>query len=162
MRDYRVPKKQGGFNLQKLYTDILKSPKQERWLVERLMDKAIIASYRALYIVPGRFPLTDDLISKACLRYLIPDWDDGVPCVCANPEVPLTDKTKASVFRKDEEDFYFNKDLFKYFTTDAFEYRLSGNGRHLYIAYKGELIAVLFGINVSKQRRKRIERTNKH
>ena len=119
------------------------------------MDKAIIASYRALYIVPGRFPLTDDLISKACLRYLIPDWDDGVPCEDTNSEVTLTgltDKKVAKVFRKGNEDFYFDKNLFKYFTTDTFEYRMSENDRHLCVACKGELIAMILGIRVPKSK----------
>lgn len=152
MIDYRVAKKQGGFNLQKLYTDILKSPKQERWWVEKCEDMVLITNARALYVVPGSYPLAHNFIDHAHLMSLLPEWDSGVPCVCANPEAPLTDKTTASVFRKDEEDSYFNKDLFKYFTSDAFEYRLSENGRHLYVAYKGKLIAVLFGIVVPKSR----------
>lgn len=152
MRDYRVAKKQGGFNLQKLYTDILKSPKQDRWLVEKCEDMVLITNARALYVVHGSYPLAHNFIDHVNLVTLLPEWDSGVPCVCANPEVPLTYNTTASVFRKDEEDFYFDKDLFKYFTTDAFEYRLSENGRYLYVAYKGELIAVLFGIRVPKSR----------
>ena len=152
MIDYRVAKKQGGFNLQKLYTDILKSPKRERWCVEKCEDKVLIINARALYVVHGSYPLAHNFIEHENLMSLLPEWDSGVPCVCANPEVPLTYNTTASVFRKDEEDFYFDKDLFKYFTTDAFEYRLSKNGRHLYVAYKGELIAVLFGIRVPKSR----------
>ena len=152
MIDYRVAKKQGGFNLQKLYTDILKSPKQERWWVEKCEDKVLITNARALYVIPGSYPLAHNFIDHVNLMTLLPEWDSGVPCVCANLEVPLTDKITANVFRKDEEDFYFNKDTFKYFTTDAFEYRLSENGRHLYVAYKGELIAVLFGIVVPKSR----------
>lgn len=152
MIDYRVAKKQGGFNLQKLYTDILKSPKRERWCVEKCEDMVLITNARALYVVPGSYPLAHNFIDHVNLMTLLPEWDSGVPCVCANPEVPLTYNTTASVFRKDEEDFYFDKDLFKYFTTDAFEYRLSENGRHLYVAYKGELIAVLFGIVVPKSR----------
>ena len=152
MRDYRVAKKQGGFNLQKLYTDILKSPKQDRWLVEKCEDMVLITNARALYVVHGNYPLAHNFIEHENLMSLLPEWDSGVPCVCANPEVPLTYNTTASVFRKDEEDFYFDKDLFKYFTTDAFEYRLSENGRYLYVAYKGELIAVLFGIRVPKSR----------
>lgn len=152
MIDYRVAKKQGGFNLQKLYTDILKSPKQERWWVEKCEDMVLITNARALYVVPGSYPLAHNFIDHVNLVTLLPEWDSGVPCVCANPEVPLTYNTTASVFRKDEEDFYFDKDLFKYFTTDAFEYRLSENGRYLYVAYKGELIAVLFGIRVPKSR----------
>ena len=31
MRDYRVPKAIGGFNPQKLYTEILKSESTDRW-----------------------------------------------------------------------------------------------------------------------------------
>ena len=34
MRDYRVPKNIGGFNPQKLYTEILKSESTERWCRE--------------------------------------------------------------------------------------------------------------------------------
>ena len=49
-----------------------------------------------------------------------------------------------------EEDFYFDKDLFKYFTEDTFEYRMPEIGRKLYVVYKGELIATLFGFIVSK------------
>lgn len=152
MIGYRVAKKQGGFDLQKLYTDILKSPKQDCWYVEECEDKVLITNGRALYIVPGRYPLAYNFIAHVNLMSFLPEWDSGVPCVCTNLEVPLTDKITANVFRKDEEDFYFNKDTFKYFTTDAFEYRLSKSGRHLYVAYKGELIAVLFGINASKSR----------
>ena len=65
-------------------------------------------------------------------------------------EMALSNKTVAKVFRKGEEDFYFNKDFFKYFTDDTFEYRMSDRGKSLYVAYKGELIAMILGINVSK------------
>lgn len=150
MRDYRVPKAVGGFNPQKLYTEILKSESTERWCREDYGVMTLISNYIALYIVPGRFPLADGLIAGANLRALIPNWADGVPCVDTKSEMKLSDKTVAKVFRKGEEDFYFNKDLFKYFTDDTFEYRMSDRGKSLYIAYKGELIAMILGINVSK------------
>lgn len=56
MRDYRVPKNIGGFNPQKLYTEILKSDTEERWYMQKLEDKTLISNYGALYIVPGKFP----------------------------------------------------------------------------------------------------------
>lgn len=66
-------------------------------------------------------------------------------------EMALSNKTVAKVFRINEEDFYFNKMYFKYFTDDTFEYRMSGNrSKSLYVAYKGELIALILGINISK------------
>ena len=151
MRDYRVPKAVGGFNPQKLYTEILKSDSEDRWYMQKYKDKTLISNYKALYIVPGRFPLADDFIEKSeVLTTLIPEWEDGVPCVDTKSEVTLANKTVAKVFRKGEEDFYFNKDLFKYFTDGTFDYRMSDNGQSLYIAYKGELIAVIWGIRISK------------
>lgn len=150
MIDYRVAKKQGGFNLQKLYTDILKSKSTDRWYVQGHGDKVLISNCKALYLVPGRFPLESDFIEKTYLKDLVPDWGKGVPCVYSNLEVPLTDKISAKVFRKDDEDFYFNRDFFKYFTGDDFDYRLSKDGRALYVAYKGDLIAMILRIKVSK------------
>lgn len=150
MRDYRVPKNIGGFNPQKLYTEILKSESTDRWCRDDYGVMTLISNYIALYIVPGRFPLADGLIAGANLRDLIPKWEDGVPCEDTRSEMALTDKTVAKVFRKDEKDFYFNKDLFKYFANDTFEYRMSEKGKSLYVAYKGELIAMILGINVSK------------
>lgn len=93
-------------------------------------DKVLISDYKALYIVPGRFPLASDFIeASSVLRDLVPDWDNGVPCEDTRSEVTLSNlyssKTVVKVFRKDEKDFYFNKELFKYFTTDTFEYRMS-------------------------------------
>lgn len=150
MRDYRVPKAVGGFNPQKLYTEILKSESTDSWCMEKYEDSVLIADYRSLYIVPGIFPLAGDLIPEKNLKQLVPDWDKGVPCVDTKLEMALTDKTVVKVFRKDEKDFYFNKDLFKYFTDDTFEYRMSERGNSLYVAYKGKLIAMILGINVSK------------
>lgn len=150
MRDYRVPKAVGGFNPQKLYTEILKSESTDSWCMEKYEDSVLIADYRSLYIVPGIFPLAGDLIPEKNLNQLVPDWDKGVSCVDTKLEMALTDKTVVKVFRKDEKDFYFNKDLFKYFTDDTFEYRMSERGNSLYVAYKGKLIAMILGINVSK------------
>lgn len=155
MRDYRVPKAVGGFNPQKLYTEILKSDSEDRWYMQKLelTDKFLISDYKALYIVPGRYPLTYGFIEESdALKDLVPDWDKGVPCVDTRSEVTLTDKKVAKVFRKNEEDFYFDKNLFKYFTDDAFEYRMSEEGRALYVAYKGELIAMILGIRVPKSK----------
>lgn len=150
MRDYRVPKAIGGFNPQKLYTEILKSDSEDRWYMQKHNDKTLITNYGALYIVPGKYPLADGLIAGANLRALIPDWDNGEPCEDTRSEVTLANKTVAKVFRKGEKDFYFNKKLFKYFTDDTFEYRMPERGNSLYVAYKGKLIAMILGINVSK------------
>lgn len=150
MRDYRVPKNIGGFNPQKLYTEILKSESADRWCREDYGVMTLISNYIALYIVPGKYPLADGLIAGANLRALIPDWDNGEPCEDTRSEVTLANKTVAKVFRKGEKDFYFDKKLFKYFTDDTFEYRMSDSGKSLYVAYKGELIAMILGINVSK------------
>jgi|GEM_PF-766616 len=153
MRDYRVPKAIGGFNPQKLYTEILKSESTDRWYMKEQGDKVLISNYKALYIVPGKFPLADGFIAESdALKDLVPEWDKGVPCEDTKSEVTLTDKTVAKVFRKDDKDFYFNKNLFKYFTDDAFEYRMSEEGRALYVAYKGELIAMVLGIRVPKSK----------
>lgn len=153
MRDYKVPKAAGGFNPQKLYTEILKSTYLDSWYMAKYGVMTLISDYKALYIVPGRFPLADDFISESdALKDLVPDWDKGVPCVDTRSEVTLTDKKVAKVFRKNEEDFYFDKNLFKYFTDDAFEYRMSEEGRALYVAYKGELIAMILGIRVPKSK----------
>lgn len=151
MRDYRVPKNIGGFNPQKLYTEILKSESTDRWYMQMHKDKTLITNYGALYIVPGKFPLAEGFIEEyATVKNLIPNWDNGVPCVDTKSETALTDKTVVKVFRKDEEDIYFDKKYFKYFTDDTFEYRMSDKGKSLYVAYKGELIAIILGINVSK------------
>ena len=150
MRDYRVPKALGGFNPQKLYTEILKSKSTDSWCMEKYEDSVLIADYRSLYIVPGIFPLAGDLIPEKNLKQLVPKWDDGVPCVDTKLEMALTDKTVVKVFRKDEKDFYFNKVLFNYFTDDTIDYRMSERGNSLYVAYKGKLIAMILGINVSK------------
>ena len=150
MCDYRVPKNIGGFNLQKLYTEILKSESTDCWCMEKYGDSVLISDYKALYIVPGRFPLADGFIAEANIRNLIPKWEDGEPCVDTKSEMALSGKTVAKVFRKGEEDFYFDKKFFKYFTDDAFEYRMSDKRKSLYVAYKGELIAMILGINISK------------
>lgn len=154
MRDYRVPKNIGGFNPQKLYTEILKSDSEDRWYMQEHGDKVLISDYKALYIVPGRFPLASDFIeASSVLRDLVPDWDKGVPCENTRSEVTLTglaDKKVAKVFRKGDEDFYFDKNLFKYFTDDTFEYRMTNEGNALYVAYKGELVAMILGIRVPK------------
>lgn len=151
MIDYRVPKAIGGFNLQKLYTEILKSESTDCWYMQKYKDKTLIAAHGALYIVPGKFPLADGFIEeREVIKDLIPKWDDGVPCEDTKSEMALTDKTVVKVFRKDEKDFYFDKKYFKYFTDDTFEYRMSDSGKSLYIAYKGNLIAVILRINVSK------------
>ena len=151
MIDYKIAKKQGGFNLQRLYTDILKSKSTDRWCMQERGDKVLLSNYNALYVVPGSYPLASGFIEESrVLKDLVPNWDSGVPCVYANPEVALTDKMVVKVFRKDKEDFYFNIDFFKYFTTDTFEYRMSDRGNSLYVAYNGELIAMILGINVSK------------
>lgn len=151
MRDYRVPKNIGGFNPQKLYTEILKSESTDRWYMQKQKDKTLITNYGALYIVPGKYPLAEGFIEEyATIKNLIPDWDKGVPCEDTKSEMALTDKTVVKVFRKDEEDIYFDKKYFKYFTDDTFEYRMSDKGKSLYVAYKGELIAMILGINVSK------------
>ena len=150
MRDYRVPKAVGGFNPQKLYTEILKSESTERWCREDYGVMTLISNYVALYIVPGKYPLADGLIAGANLRALIPDWDNGEPCEDTRSEVTPANKTVAKVFRKGEKDFYFDKKLFKYFTDDTFEYRMQERGNSLYVAYKGRLIAMILGINVSK------------
>ena len=151
MRDYRLPKNIGGFNPQKLYTEILKSESTDRWYMQKYKDKTLITNYGALYIVPGKFPLAEGFIEEyVTVKNLIPNWDNGVACVDTKSEMALTDKTVVKVFRKDEEDIYFDKKYFKYFTDDTFEYRMSDKGKSLYIAYKGELIAMILGINVSK------------
>jgi hypothetical protein len=151
MIDYRVPKAIGGFNLQKLYTEILKSESTDCWYMQKYKDKTLITNYGVLYIVPGKFPLADGFIEeREVIKDLIPKWDDGVPCVDTKSEMALTDKTVVKVFRKDEKDIYFDKKYFKYFTDDTFEYRMSDSGKSLYIAYKGNLIAVILRINVSK------------
>lgn len=151
MRDYRVPKAVGGFNPQKLYTEILKSDSEKRWYMQKHNDKTLITNYGALYIVPGRYPLAEGFIKEyETIKDLIPEWDNGVPCEDNKSEMTLANKTVAKVFRKDEKDFYFDKKFFKYFTDDTFEYRMSEKGKSLYVVYKGELIAVILGINVSK------------
>lgn len=147
MRDYRVPKAAGGFNLQKLYTEILNPESTDRWYMQRHKDKTLITNLRAIYIIPGKFPLAEGFIEKCgTIKDLIPKWDNGVPCVDTKLEVTLTDETVVKAFRMNEEDFYFNKKYFKYFTDDAFEYRMSHKGKALCIAYKGEFIAVILGI----------------
>lgn len=151
MRDYRVPKNIGGFNPQKLYTEILKSDTEDRWYMQKHKDKTLITNYGALYIVPGKYPLAEGFIEEyATIKDLIPKWDNGVSCVDTKSEMALTDKTIVKVFRRGEEDIFFDKKYFKYFTDDTFEYRMSDKGKSLYIAYKGELIAMILGINVSK------------
>ena len=151
MRDYRVPKAIGGFNPQKLYTEILKSDTEDRWYMQKHNDKTLITNYGALYIVPGNYPLADGFIKEyVTIKDLIPDWDKGMPCEDTRSEVSLADKKVAKVFRKGDEDFYFDKKYFKYFTEDTFEYRMSEKGKSLYVAYKGELIAMILGIKVSK------------
>lgn len=151
MRDYRVPKNIGGFNPQKLYTEILKSDTEDRWYMQEHGDKVVISNYKALYIVPEKYPLAEGFIeASSVLKDLIPDWDNGVPCVDTKSEMALTDKTVVKIFRKDEKDFYFDKNLFKYFTDDTFEYRMSDRRNSLYVAYKGKLIAMILGIKVSK------------
>ena len=156
MRDYRVPKAIGGFNPQKLYTEILKSKYLDGWYMAKYGVMTLISDYKALYIVPGRFPLADGFIAESdALKNLVPDWDKGVPCEDTRSEVTLTglaDKKVAKIFRKGEEDFYFDKNLFKYFTDDTFEYRMSEDGKALYVAYKGELIAMILGIRVPKSK----------
>lgn len=156
MRDYRVPKALGGFNPQKLYTEILKSTYLDIWHMAKYGVATLISDYKALYIVPGRFPLADGFITESdALKNLVPDWDKGVPCEDTRSEVTLTglaDKKVAKVFRKGAEDFYFDKNLFKYFTDDTFEYRMSEEGRALYVAYKGEIIAMILGIRVPKSK----------
>lgn len=151
MRDYRVPKNIGGFNPQKLYADILKSDTEDPWYMQKHKDKTLIVNHGALYIVPGKFPLAEGFIEeREVIKHLIPDWDNGVPCVDTKSEIALTDKTVVKVFRRGKEDIYFDKKYFKYFTDDTFEYRMSERGKSLYIAYEGELIASILGINVSK------------
>ena len=151
MRDYRVPKAIGGYNPQKLYTEILKSDTEERWYMQKYMDKTLITNYGALYIVPGKYPLAEGFIKEyETIKNLVPEWDNGVPCEDTRSEMALTDKTVVKVFRKDEKDIYFDKKYFKYFTDDTFEYRMSDRGNSLYVAYKGKLIAMILGINVSK------------
>ena len=150
MRDYRVSKNLGGFNPQKLYMEILKSESTDSWYMQKQEDKTLNSNGRALYIVPGRSPLADGFIEEESLNRVVPKWEDGVYCVDTKSEMALSNKTVAKVFRKGEEDFYFNKDFFKYFTDDTFEYRMSEKGRALYVAYKGELIAMILRINVSK------------
>lgn len=150
MRDYRVPKAVGGFNPQKLYTDILKSESTDSWYVQKLEDKNLISNGRALYIVPGRVPLAEGFIEEESLNRVVPKWEDGVSCVDTKSEMAISNKTVAKVFRKGEKDFYFDKKLFKYFTDDTFEYRMPERGNSLYVAYKGKLIAMILGINVSK------------
>ena len=151
MRDYRVPKNIGGFNPQKLYTEILKSDTEDHWYMQKHKDKTLIAAHGALYIVPGKYPLAEGFIEESSvLKDLVTNWDSGVPCVDTKSEMALTDKTVVKVFRKGEEDIYFDKKYFKYFTDDTFEYRMSDRGKSLYIAYEGELIAMILGINVSR------------
>ena len=149
MIDYRVPKAIGGFNLQKLYTEILKSKSTDSWYMQKHKDKTLITNYGALYIVPGKYPLAEGFIKEyETIKDLVPEWDNGVPCEDTRSEMALTDKTVVKVFRKDEKDIYFDKKYFKYFTDDTFEYRMSDSGKSLYIAYNDELIAMILGINV--------------
>ena len=150
MRDYRVPKNIGGFNPQKLYTEILKSESTDSWYMQKHEDKTLISNGRVLYIVPGGFPLADGFIEEKSLNRAVPKWEDGVPCMDTKSELALSNKMVAKVFRNGEEDFYFNKDFFKYFTDNTFEYRMSERGNSLYVAYKGELIATIWRIRVSK------------
>ena len=151
MIDYRVPKAIGGFNLQKLYTEILKSESTDCWYMQKYKDKTLITNYGVLYIVPGKFPLADGFIEeREGIKDLIPKWDDGVPCEDTKSEMALTDKTVVKVFRRGEEDIFFDKTYFKYFTDNTFEYRMSDEGNALYVAYKGELIAMILGIIVPK------------
>lgn len=150
MPNYRVPKNIGGFNPQKLYTEILKSESTDHWYMQKHGASVLISDYKVLYIVPGRSPLAAGFIAKGHFGDLIPKWDNGVPCEDTRSEVTLTDKRVAKVFRKGKEDFYFNKDFFKYFTGDTFEYRMSKSGTALYVAYKGKLIAEILGIIVSR------------
>ena len=151
MRDYRVPKNIGGFNPQKLYTDILKSESTDSWYMQKHKDKTLITNYGALYIVPGKYPLAEGFIKEyETIKDLIPEWDNGVPCEDTRSEMALTDKTVVKVFRRGEEDIFFDKKYFKYFTDDTFEYRMSDKGKSLYIAYNDELIAMILGIRVSK------------
>ena len=112
-----------------------------------------MSEYKALNIVPGKYPLANGFIEESSvLKGLVPDWDKGVSCEDTRSEMALTDKTVVKVFRKDEKDIYFDKNLFKYFTDDTFEYRMSEDGRALYIACKGELIAMILGIRVPKSK----------
>lgn len=150
MSDYRVLKTAGGFNLQKFYMEILKSKSTDYWCMEKYEDSVLISDGKALYIVSGRFPLADNFIPECSLKQLVPDWDNGVPCVDTKTELTLSDKKIAKVFRKGEEDFYFDKTLFKYFTNDLFDYRMPEGGKALYVAYKGEVIAMILGIRVPK------------
>ena len=150
MSNYRVLKTAGGFNLQKFYMEILKSKSTDYWCMEKYEDSVLISDGKALYIVSGRFPLADNFIPERSLKQLVPDWDNGVPCVDTKTELTLSDKKIAKVFLKGEEDFYFDKTLFKYFTNDLFNYRMSENGKALYVAYKGEVIAMILGIRVPK------------
>ncbi len=150
MNDYRVPKALGGFNLQKLYAEILKSKSTDNWYMERYEDSVLIADYRSMYVVPGKYPLADDFILERPLKKILPDWDNGVPCVDTKTELILSDKKVAKVFRMGEKDFYFDKTLFKYFTDEAFAYRMSESGSALYVAYKGKLIAMILGIRISE------------
>ena len=153
MIDYRIAKKQGGFNLQRLYTDILKSKSTDRWYMQKHGDKTLITNYGALHIVPGKFPLAKGFIEeRKIIKDLIPDWDKGVPCEDTGSEMALTDKTVVKIFRKDYENIYFNKKYFKYFTDDTFEYRMSKEGNALYVAYNGELIAMILEIRVPKSK----------
>lgn len=150
MSDYRVLKTAGGFNLQKFYMEILKSKSTDCWCMEKHEDSVLISDGKALYIVSGRFPLADNFIPERSLKQLVPDWDNGVPCVDTKTELTLSDKKIVKVFRKGEEDFYFDKTLFKYFTNDLFDYRMPEGGKVLYVAYKGEVIAMILGIRVPK------------
>lgn len=150
MSDYRVLKTAGGFNLQKFYMEILKSKSTDYWCMEKYEDSVLISDGKALYIVSGRFPLADNFIPERSLKQFVPDWDNGMPCVDTKTELTLSDKKIAKVFRKGEEDFYFDKTLFKYFTNDLFDYRMSEGGKALYVAYKGEVIAMILGIRVPK------------
>lgn len=151
MIDYRVPKAIGGFNPQKLYTEILRSKYPDSWYMQKHKDKTLITNYGALYIVPGKYPLAEGFIEERKItKDLIPDWDKGVPCEDTRSEMALTDKTVVKIFRKDYENIYFDKKYFKYFTDDTFEYRMSKEGNALYVAYNEKLIAMILGINVSK------------
>lgn len=150
MSDYRVLKTAGGFNLQKFYMEILKSKSTDYWCMEKYEDRVLISDGKALYIVSGRFPLANNFIPERSLKQLVPDWDNGVPCVDTKTELTLSDKKIVKVFRKGEEDFYFDKTLFKYFTNDLFDYRMPEGGKVLYVAYKGEVIAIILGIRVPK------------
>ena len=128
---------------QAAFTHFLNEAKEQGVPVKTLLSGEV----EALYCIALEEKWREE---RKIIKDLIPDWDKGVPCEDTRSEMALTDKTVVKIFRKDYENIYFDKKYFKYFTDDTFEYRMPDSGNSLYVAYKGNLIATILRINVSK------------